>query len=69
LGSEWGNEGEKRDRGRDSHTWLASSLGVSSDLRVKNYYQSPEGRSNFPNHFNNLEECDCLVSAAVRCVN
>lgn len=38
---------------------------VSSDLQVKNYYQSLECRSDFPSHFNKMEECDCPVSAAV----
>lgn len=28
-------------------------------------YQSPKGRSDFLNHFNKLEECDCPDSAAV----
>lgn len=28
-------------------------------------YQSPKGQSDFLNHFNKLEECDCPDSAAV----
>lgn len=56
----------KSKKGRGGHTWFASSLGVSSGLQGgKLLYQSPKGQSDFLNHFNKVEECDCPDSEAV----
>lgn len=69
-GRENGEKKEERrekesERERQSHLvclifgriiWLAGG---------KLLYQSPKGQSDFLNHFNKLEECDCPDSAAV----
>lgn len=52
-------------RERQSHlVWLISGRIIWL-AGGKLLYQSPKGRSDFLNHFNKLEECDCPDSAAV----
>lgn len=65
--------GEKREemrekeseRERQSHSLCFISGHIIWLAGRKLLYQSPKGQSDFLNHFNKLEECDCPDSAAV----
>lgn len=68
-----GENGEKREemrekesgRERQSHLVCLISGRIIWLAGGKLLYQSPKGQSDFLNHFNKLEECDCPDSAAV----
>lgn len=58
---------EERKQGkRQSHLVCLISGRIIWLAGGKLLYQSPKGHSDFLNHFNQLEECDCPDSAAVR---
>lgn len=58
----WAKESKRE---RQSHlVWFISGRIIWL-AGGKLLYQSPKGRSDFLNHFNKLEECDCPDSAAV----
>ncbi|KAI9514196.1 hypothetical protein NQZ68_035223 [Dissostichus eleginoides] len=57
-----------RERERQSHLVCLISGRIIWLAGGKLLYQSPKGQSDFLNHFNKLEECDCPDSAAVSVV-
>lgn len=63
-GKRWEREKE-RERERQSHSVCFISGHIIWLAGGKLLYQSPKGQSDFLNHFNKLEECDCPDSAAV----
>lgn len=58
-------ERKESERQRRSHMVCLISGRIIWLAGGKLLYRSPKGRSDFLNHFNKLEECDCPASAAV----
>lgn len=56
---------KESERERQSHLVCLISGRIIWLAGGKLLYQSPQGHSDFLNHFNKLEECDCPDSAAV----
>lgn len=56
---------KESERERQSHSLCFISGHIIWLAGRKLLYQSPKGQSDFLNHFNKLEECDCPDSAAV----